>query len=175
MKPIMFLSNKAFVFLTMLLMTFIFPLSNTNAQTKMKCFDVNGSLIGTVLISDFQSLSTSSDARVLHMKNGNTISGIYKVVFDYTTDDIQTLQIEKAQIYPNPISVNGFTINCDLKTDSDVSIEILSISGSLVYKVHLANQPSNFVYNMNPTLPCGLYICNIKTENHFFSTKIIKN
>ena len=69
---------------------------------------------------------------------------------------------------------NGFTISCDLTTDRDVDIDIFSISGSLVNKVHLANQSANFIYMMNPTLPPGVYICNIKTKNHFFSKKIIK-
>ena len=90
MKLIILSKKKAFVFLTMLLVIFFSLLSSgATAQTRMKCYDVNGSLLGTVLIGDFQSLTTSSDLRVLHKKNGDLIGGIYKVVFDYTIDDIQ--------------------------------------------------------------------------------------
>jgi hypothetical protein len=87
-----------------------------------------------------------------------------------TEDQLSTLKNSKLIIFPNPTS-NGFTIgNSELLTDNNLELTIHNIFGQLVYsekgKINQIDVSS---------LVNGIYIIKAKSNNNYYSAKLLVN
>jgi len=83
--------------------------------------------------------------------------------------------VELFQIYPNPVS-STLKINCGLSSVSNVIIEIIDLSGQILYVVQQnKNQPSgklNTSIDVS-TLNSGIYFVRLRTDNFSGTQKFI--
>lgn len=88
----------------------------------------------------------------------------------------QNNSFSSVMIYPNPINTGGFNLAFSLLSDEAVSINLLGINGSLIYKL-AKNEP--FISGMHhrslkipAELPAGIYLLQLKSQYGSSTTKL---
>lgn len=148
------------------------------------------SLDATQLIGSRKSDGSLPDITLLHLASGSslidtgtdvglTYSGSAPDLgaFEYSTTStgINKVTVENHySLHPNPVQ-ESFTIEATLNHDSPVTINILSLTGQILYQTYYQgyNGANNFVINSS-SLTKGTYICRFACNDFSTCTKIIK-
>ncbi len=102
-------------------------------------------------------------------KSGNEGTCTYTVTVNAYTE-INNL-LKYISIYPNPVS-DIVTVNIsDFLTNSNVKVEILDITGKVIYKSHLLQSNSEIDLSSHCS---GVYFLKIQTDKEIFTIKIVK-
>lgn len=156
------------------------PADNTPEVTEN-----GGSLIATLSGASYQWIDVANGNSNIDGANSQSYSpsanGIYAVQItkDGCTQQSPTINFVATSIHENSNSkVNVYskpsgeiTINLG-DTTGDVWVEVTSLTGAVVHKFPISNQPA---YRFNINQPAGLYFVTIKSGNTTISThKIIK-
>ncbi len=93
-----------------------------------------------------------------------------------TTSAIQAIQFEEDanldfDIVPNPASQDGFVLNFNHPSDSNYTLEIVDLTGKLVYSKPV--QITDTKLEINETLSKGMYFLQLKNADNSFTKKLI--
>ena len=103
-----------------------------------------------------------SETRLFYYKKGTESCGTP----DYTV--IGGVAKEELKLYPNPVKENLYI---ELKSAKFDELSIYNVLGELLYNLEECN--SKTVINTE-TLPVGVYLLVVKSNNHVFTQKVYK-
>jgi hypothetical protein len=132
---------------------------------KLFLVNLRGDSVGFVLISEIREFKVNSTITGfnLYKTNGERITGISKMIVDFTTKVEDQKYSGKISVFPtifeDKIFISGITF--------DTKVKIFDMNGKMVYE--------SIVYNNNfikPNLISGFYLLKIEQDNK--QTEIIK-
>lgn len=98
----------------------------------------------------------------------------FSLEFDVETFSIDDNTFESnLRLYPNPIENNLFTISSQLLIGQNVNIDIVNLTGQLIYSDVVYNASQDIRIQPNQQLSTGIYIVKISTSDTEMSRKII--
>jgi hypothetical protein len=92
-----------------------------------------------------------------------------------SADDELNVDETGLSVYPNPNKSNTdhvVTLTFE-KTPANVQVHLQNMNGSEAFRHEINNVKSNSVNVKMPSLPQGLYIMRVHTENRFWVTKYL--
>ena len=104
----------------------------------------------------------------------NLLEDVMEAAFSTTSTEEETVVLEKATLYPNPVS-NNLTLNLEFIENSEYEVNIQSINGNAIYrqKYHAINGAN--VTNMDvSSLSAGIYLIQVLTTRGIKTMKFIK-
>ena len=117
-------------------------------------------------------MDAASNAEIFYDDVMDYFAGFYGVGVEEFTSDPAGNPV----IYPNP-ATDHITVKWDMAYNSDVEIQVYSITGQLVHVKHLANQPEgNHEYRFSTYengMIQGLYILKINSEERDYTHELI--
>jgi len=113
--------------------------------------------------------------KAVHAQDSTEWSSIWNFNYDYNVGIEDNSSVTSAKIYPNPTNGN-FAIELNMSNATDVNLQILDITGRVVYN-EMLNLKSGYNYkSMNLSfLTQGIYIVNIKNDKINLNKKLILN
>ncbi|MEN7548964.1 T9SS type A sorting domain-containing protein [Rapidithrix thailandica] len=85
----------------------------------------------------------------------------------------RNLDISQATIYPNP-GASELTLVAKNLTQSDISVQLLSITGKVYLRQQLQTKDAYITRKLNTsTLPRGVYFVKVQQDQHLFLQKIV--
>jgi hypothetical protein len=98
----------------------------------------------------------------------------FSLEFDVETLSIDDNNLENSlSVYPNPIEDNQFTISSQQILGQNVNVDIINLSGQLIYSNIIDSASQNIRIQPKQQLPTGIYIVKISTNDAEMSSKII--
>ena len=93
--------------------------------------------------------------------------------FTYTATGIQAVSQKEFSIYPNP--GNGqFLIEVDLSGDTPLHVQILDVTGKVVFENQFeATNGSNVIHVNEATISPGIYFIRISADNKVYMKKMV--
>jgi len=130
----------------------------------------------TVLSSELLSGKTYYwRVKAIHSKDESDWSIVWQFNYTYNVGIESNEQGETIAIYPNPAK-NIFNININTNHSSDASLNIIDITGRIVYNESITLHKGNNNKPINvSSLTQGVYIISIKNDNINFNKKLILN
>jgi hypothetical protein len=126
----------------------------------------NGFKFSSVLNSDFE-LSTFGQNNLGQLGIGSNLDSFFPINVSCTNLGLDYYSTEDFKIFPNPAS--DFFYLKNLKNSNTRNIYMHDISGKQVLKI----TGNNSIININ-SLPKGMYIIKVETENNVFNYKLLK-
>jgi hypothetical protein len=114
-----------------------------------------------------QNLPSSTEAFVTRF----SITGMYML----SVQNINSIENFDALVYPNPASYN-ITLKLTLTERENVSIDVYSITGQLLYTEKMGKQQGEITKEIDfSKFGNALYLLQIKTDTKMITKKIIKH
>jgi len=148
--------------------------------------DGNGSDIGPFINGTPIVVTQSADLSTTFIEEFTDLSVVVFVQTNSTKDVHQsawsiegTIGIEENEeiitgIYPNPAS-SSTMLNYQLNSNSEVTLDIYSVKGELVYSAYMGNQSAgDYKYEINTNdLANGIYSVQLRANDKNFTRKLI--
>jgi len=178
MKAKIFFFKRIFVLITIILSLGSFKTIYGEVNSwvlQLKDGNYQGVVFGDFTIR--HSSDTSVGMFVAYNKtSGDSIVGIigFRTSADVVSEIHEIQMVGNMSIYPNPSTDGNFTATANLKKQSDVTLQIFSLSGQTITNIQLAKQPAGLLsYSFNQSLKAGMYICRLKAGENIVAQKII--
>ncbi len=140
----------------------------------------------------YPSMATNSDDNLYLIYQSDALPGTGVMDGDYTDNYIRFMKIFKddvlaisetsdlltqndvSQNFPNPFNINS-TVNVNLREKSDISLEVINITGQKVYEVEIGNASvgSNHITIDGSKLSPGLYFYTVIAGDSSVTKKMI--
>ena len=134
---------------------FIFPISSD--------WNIENMHIVGLLIQSNGDINNGGGSTVNAALDNGWVNGI---------DDLDEI-VSEFEVYPNPASTN-VNINIDLKKNSNVSIQLVDVTGKLVRTADYGSLNGFYVLPLDISgLNSGLYMINFIVDNNLITQKLI--
>jgi outer membrane protein assembly factor BamB len=147
------------------------PIKGSIAYFQNWVFYTNGNKFICLQIPSLKSFSLKSGSNLAWGTfQGNNMRTGNKDVISSAPARIDKIESSNIEIYPNPVTNNQLYINLKNNESNEVTIQILTISGTILKKLKVNRNGS---HSIEFNYPAGMYLIKINQNEHFFSYPII--